>query len=126
MTRRQWAAFGGVVAAAVALTSWHVVTPAVGTPSAVPLERLARFAACVPLSASERRTIAATRHYLVSTPVLDTTGKALPGHYVWVYAPDTAYGVYEHEWMHLVLKPDGDPWHTHPRWAAAQRCGAIR
>lgn len=122
MTRRQWLLGASIAALAIAASYAYQVTPAVGTRVPVPMTQLDRFAACLPLTAAEVTTIRETRHYRVAAPVRDTLGKAVPGHYVW--AVDTIPGLWEHEWMHLVL-PGGDDDHNHPRWAAARRCGAV-
>lgn len=99
------------------------VTPENGVRIPVPEDRLERFALCMGLTRSEMRRIRKTRHYVVPTRS-DTLGFALVGQYVW--SVDSALlGIWEHEWLHLIL-PNADPRHTSPRWIEAQTyCGAL-
>lgn len=97
------------------------VRPKHGVPIAVPDSLLVAYAACMDLTESQVKTIRETPHY--RAPALaDTIGRAVRGQYVWVV--DTISGIWEHEWLHLVL-PDVDAAHRSPRWQDAKRCGAT-
>lgn len=96
------------------------VTPKHGHRIAVPVERLTPFAACMGWTEAEVRRVHATPHYTAPARH-DTLGTAIPFTFVW--AVDSV-GVWEHEWVHLVL-PTVDPLHASPQWADARACGAM-